>query len=123
MNYNSGMITCYVTPGEYLDKYSILLIKKERFSDPQKLAEVEIELSRFTDEIIGKSCIFNELKATNEKLWDCNDARKQAIKNGRFDEEFVALSIFESTLNDMRNLIKNQINKEFGSILEHKSYL
>ena len=69
-----------VSPGEVLDKITILEIKSERISDPAKLVNVarELELLKGTwlqtveqDETVGR--IHAELKTINEALWEIED--------------------------------------------------
>ena len=69
-----------VSPGEVLDKITILEIKSERISDAAKLVNVtrELELLRASwqqsvaeDETVRR--IHDELKTINEALWEIED--------------------------------------------------
>ena len=91
-----------VSPGELLDKITILEIKSERISDPEKVANVrvELELLRGTwseaveqDDVIRT--LHSELRDINETLWKIED----------------------------RSGIKKKLNLHLGSrIIEEKSY-
>jgi hypothetical protein len=123
------MISCYVSVGEYCDKYTILKIKKDRIKDPEKLKFVDHELSLFSlhfdPSTHPDACyLLADLRWINEKLWDCNESRKLKIKNNELDDEFIRLSVLESQLNDQRNAIKSEFNALLNSeIVEQKSYL
>jgi hypothetical protein len=67
--------------------------------------------------------LYLELKATNQRLWDVCEARRQCVQDQRFDDRFIAESRLEYTTNDKRAAIKQQINQRFDStIVEVKSY-
>ena len=119
-----------ISPGELLDKISILEIKSERISDPDKRANVERELdlltglwhseSRETAEVTARRA---ELKSINERLWDIEDAILECERRGDFGERFVELARSVYRTNDRRAQTKRAINDLLGStILEEKSY-
>lgn len=119
-----------VSPGELLDKISILEIKSERISDPYKRANVERELdlltglwhaeARETAEVTARRA---ELKAINEQLWDIEDAIRERERAGDFGERFVELARSVYRTNDRRAETKRAINDLLGSsIIEEKSY-
>ena len=119
-----------ISPGELLDKISILEIKSERISDPDKRANVERELdlltglwhseSRETAEVTARRA---ELKSINERLWDIEDAIRECERRGDFGERFVELARSVYRTNDRRAETKRAINDLLGStILEEKSY-
>lgn len=126
----SDTILTPVSPGEVLDKITILEIKSERMTDPEKLKNVRHELSALTevkalhipqsdelDEYFGK------LKKTNQTLWDIEDDIRVCEKNNDFGESFVALARSVYMTNDIRATIKKDINQLLGSlIVEEKSY-
>ena len=65
-----------ISVGELYDKYSILLIKKDRIEEPDKLIFInkEIEcLSPFIEKFKLDTEILKELKSVNEKLWTIED--------------------------------------------------
>jgi hypothetical protein len=126
-----------VSPGELLDKITILRIKAARISDPAKLANVATELDLLTaiwrdsgcaaqpDSQAGSALAEDEraLEAVNEKLWDIEDRIREKELAQRFDGEFIELARAVYLSNDERAAIKKRINLRLGSrIVEEKSY-
>ena len=117
-----------VAIGELWDKYTILLIKKERVTDSVKLNHVTTELA-FLDENMKKytyidSELFKDLKTTNEQLWDIEDNIRRKEFKKEFDDEFIALARSVYVINDKRGVCKQRINTVFGSSLhEVKQYI
>ncbi len=119
-----------ISYGELVDKITILTIKTERITDPEKLhnivTELEFLLNIFNQYIGDRTDVtklMRELKETNEKLWDIEDLirAKERIKD--FGGEFVQLARNVYITNDHRCLIKRKIDTLLGSqILEEKSY-
>lgn len=119
-----------VAPGELLDKLTILQIKSERMCDPKKLRNVRAELAAVEKtrhetirEQAGLSELVQELKETNEHLWDIeNEIRTCEIKQD-FGAEFIRLARSVYQTNDRRGHIKRQINEHMGArFLEEKEY-
>lgn len=119
-----------VSPGELLDKLTILEIKSERISDPDKLTNVrhERELLEgvWKDSGLSNDSVMNlkvQLKAINEALWDIEDDIRDCERDGDFGEKFVELARSVYRTNDRRSEVKKAINLELGSaIVEEKSY-
>ena len=118
------------SPGELLDKISILEIKAERITDKAKLANINHELSVLT-KVKGDSiatdavldALFVELRAVNAKIWNIEDAIRDKERVKSFDAEFVELARSVYINNDHRADIKRRINTHFDSaIVEEKSY-
>ena len=119
-----------VSPGEVLDKITILEIKSERMDDPDKLANVrrELELLQGTwqqtvddDETISR--IHAELKSINEALWEIEDDIRDKERAREFDNRFVELARSVYVTNDQRANAKKELNIYLGSeIVEEKSY-
>jgi hypothetical protein len=119
-----------VSPGEVLDKITILEIKSERISDPDKVANVrrELELLSATwlksvtqDETIDR--IHSELKAINEALWVIEDDIRDKERAREFDQRFIDLARSVYVTNDQRANAKKELNIYLGSeIVEEKSY-
>ena len=119
-----------VSPGEVLDKITILEIKSERMTDPEKLANVrfELELLRRTwagavadDEIT--LALYDQLKAINQALWDIEDGIRDKERAAEFDEQFIQLARRVYVTNDQRSQLKRRINLHLGSsVIEEKSY-
>jgi hypothetical protein len=123
-------LTIETSPGEFLDKLSILEIKAERITDATKLANVrrELDLLRTTWEASSLadrdiSATLVELKQVNVTLWEVEDRLREKEALGVFDEEFVELARSVYKTNDRRAAIKREINLAMGSdLIEEKSY-
>lgn len=118
------------SPGEFLDKLTILEIKSERIPDPAKLANVrrELELLRVTwaASPLAKrdvSRLVGDLKQINETLWEIEDRIRQKESEGAFDQDFIELARSVYRNNDRRAAIKRELNVALGSeLIEEKSY-
>ena len=119
-----------VSPGEVLDKITILEIKSERMADEEKVRNVRLELS-LLNETWGKSVeaddtvgrIHAELKNINEALWEIEDDIRDKEKAREFDDRFVELARAVYFTNDKRAAAKKELNLYLGSdIVEEKSY-
>lgn len=112
--------------GEIVDKLSILLIKKEKILDFEKLKNIKKELN-YLDDIVKKLGINNEeiseLLIINQKLWDIEDKIRDRERNKTFDTEFIELARQVYITNDLRAEVKRKINeKYFSDFIEEKSY-
>jgi len=89
-----------VSPGEVLDKITILEIKSERMSDPDKLANVRAELAllqetwskavREDDVVRG---LHAQLREINEALWVIEDDIRDKERVREFDQRFIELDL------------------------------
>jgi hypothetical protein len=119
-----------VSPGELLDKITILRIKSARIEDATKLANVRHELTllqRTWDEAITASAELaaeeKALEAVNARLWDIEDRIRDQEAAQSFDQRFIDLARAVYIENDERARIKKRINQLLGSkIVEEKSY-
>ena len=119
-----------VSPGELLDKVTILRIKTQRMTDPLKLRNVRAELdaleatwSRSAFAAIDIAADVAALLAVNERLWDIEDRIRDKERVQSFDEDFIRLARAVYVENDERAAIKRRINLALGSALvEEKSY-
>ena len=119
-----------VSPGEVVDKITILRIKSARMSDAAKLANVrrELELLERTwrESAYGRHDISADeaaLQAVNERLWDIEDRIRDKERARSFDAAFIELARSVYIENDERAAIKKRINVALGSkIVEEKSY-
>lgn len=118
-----------ISPGELLDKITILEIKSENIEDKEKLANVTIELKLLSqiwentspDSDLG--VLKQELKDNNKALWDIEDKIRIKESNKEFDHVFVELARSVYIQNDKRADTKKKINLKLGSmIVEEKSY-
>jgi transcriptional regulator of nitric oxide reductase len=119
-----------VSPGEVLDKITILEIKSERMSDPDKVANVRVELALLQEtwkEFIRDDDVIRglhaQLKEVNEALWEIEDDIRDKERAKEFDERFIELARAVYVTNDRRSEVKKKLNLHLGSqIIEEKSY-
>ena len=119
-----------ISPGELIDKITILEIKSERMSDAKKVANVRHELELLTD--TWKSSAYSaidirpewtELKIINGNLWTIEDEIRDKERDSQFDARFIELARSVYFINDDRAAVKRRINDKLGSkIVEEKSY-
>jgi Family of unknown function (DUF6165) len=123
-------ISVPVSPGELLDKVTILRIKSKRMSDAAKLANVRLELKVLEEtwaaSTYARADIAVEVAAlldVNERLWVIEDDIRDKERAQAFDAEFIRLARAVYVENDERAAIKRRINLKLGSsIVEEKSY-
>ena len=119
-----------LSPGEMLDKITILRIKAARMSDPAKVANVKHELALLekTWKESGAAAVDlgtaeDDLTRVNEKLWVIEDEIRDEERAKRFGEKFIELARSVYFTNDERAAIKKRVNLLLGStIVEEKSY-
>jgi hypothetical protein len=127
---SAASIFIEVSPGELLDRITILEIKAERIGNPIKVQNVRRELQRLMaarDRDIPRSqeveAVTAELRTVNERLWDCEDHIRACELAGQFGPRFVEIARTIYRSNDERAALKGRINELLGSILvEEKSY-
>ena len=119
-----------VSPGEVLDKITILEIKSERMEDPEKVANVRVELG-LLQETWAKAVteddtirdLHAQLKEINEALWEIEDDIRDKERAKEFDQRFIELARSVYFTNDRRSEVKKKLNLHLGSqIIEEKSY-
>lgn len=119
-----------VSPGELIDKITILEIKAANISDVAKLANVKVELQLLQETWQASAYASNnidaewkQLRDVNKKLWDIEDDIRDKERERKFDQEFIELARAVYIRNDERAAVKKQINTKLGSkIVEEKSY-
>ncbi|HEY4972497.1 MAG TPA: DUF6165 family protein [Steroidobacteraceae bacterium] len=119
-----------VSPGELLDKITILRIKSARIADAAKLGNVRRELALLEHSWQASVPASEQLAAeeaalerVNAELWDIEDAIRSHEAQQRFDAEFIKLARAVYLRNDERAAIKQRINLKLNSaIIEEKSY-
>jgi Family of unknown function (DUF6165) len=119
-----------ISPGELIDKITILQIKSDRMTDQAKVANVRTELgllqstwhsSPHSAHDIQQE--WAELRRINEALWDIEDKIRDKERDQQFDKEFIELARAVYVTNDERAAVKRVINTKLGStIVEEKSY-
>jgi hypothetical protein len=119
-----------ISPGELLDKITILRIKSARMTDAVKLKNVRLELEVLEKtwrdsgaaiaEVVADEA---ELQRVNEALWDIEDKIRDKELAREFDAVFIELARAVYVTNDERAAVKKRINSALGSrIVEEKSY-
>ena len=130
MTHKSKKILSEISPGELLDKISILEIKLEKVKDKNSLEEIKKEYKILKEiqtssiEITGKiKDLFQSVKNVNIKLWNIEDNLRICEKNENFDKNFIELARGVYFANDERAELKSKINKILKSnIIEIKQY-
>lgn len=128
MSRNTQLKAC-ISPGELIDKISILEIKKRLIPDPDKLKNINAALECLkgvrskipdSDELSEYS---QRLSEVNESLWVLEDEARDFERRQEFGSDFirVARSIYQT--NDERAHIKREIDIFLHStFLDEKSY-
>src|SRR5882724_589562 len=119
-----------VSPGELLDKITILRIKSARITDPAKVGNVRLELGLLEKTWRDSGCAAGNIAAeeralhdVNERLWDIEDRIREKEAQQTFDRDFIELARAVYVFNDERAAIKKRVNLALGSrIVEEKSY-
>ena len=119
-----------ISPGELLDKITILRIKVARIQDAAKLANVKLELNLLEQTWKDSGCATTAvalderaLHAVNEQLWDIEDRIRDKEAKQTFDRDFIELARAVYVCNDERAAVKKRINQQLGSrLVEEKSY-
>jgi predicted nucleic acid-binding Zn ribbon protein len=123
-------ISVPISPGELIDKITILRIKLARMTDARKLTNVRIELeallAAWRSHPYCRHDIAAEelaLQTVNERLWVIEDDIRDKERAQAFDADFIRLARAVYFENDERAAIKRRINEKLGSsIIEEKSY-
>ncbi len=116
------------SPGDLLDKISILTIKADRLEGQKRthalnelrllsaIAEAELRIS-------GLEELLQELRDVNLALWDAEDRLRDFERSSEFGPSFVACARSIYRNNDKRFFLKRRLNELLGSsLLEEKSY-
>ncbi len=119
-----------ISPGELLDKITILRIKSRRMTDPKKLANGRVELDALDETwkasayaAVDVGADVDALLAVNERLWTIEDDIRDKERAQAFDAEFIRLARAVYVENDERAAIKRRLNMKLGSsLVEEKSY-
>ena len=130
MTHKSKKILSEISPGELLDKISILEIKIEKVKDKNSLEEIKKEhkilkeIQTSSVDITGKiRDLFQSVKNVNIKLWNIEDKLRICEKNKNFDKNFIELARGVTFASDERAKLKSKINKILKSnIIEIKQY-
>jgi hypothetical protein len=119
-----------ISPGELIDKITILEIKMECITAIQKRDNIRYELKllrqshkEFIPDSVPLERLTIDLKAVNRRLWAIEDEIRQHERDQNFDDRFVSLARSVYKNNDKRSALKAQINGLLGAkMVEEKSY-
>ena len=123
-------IKIQISPGELIDKFTILDIKLNRIKEKGKNKNIRKEhkiLKRQIEKNLPKSkrlsALISKLKTINKTLWDIEDQIRVCERKQDFEKKFIKLARSVYQKNDLRSSYKREINKLLGSeIIEEKSY-
>ena len=115
--------------GDLIDKITILEIKVARMPTETARVNAGRELKLLTEiaapvlAMVEIAELVAQLKAVNGALWEVEDKIRVHEREGTFDEVFIQLARAVYQRNDMRSMIKRELNVALGSVLsEEKSY-
>ena len=118
-----------ISPGELLDKITILEIKLARMTDEAKLANVRVELAALADvestlpADAALPTLRQSLREINEALWQIEDDIRDCERAADFGPRFIELARAVYHTNDRRAAVKREVNVALGSrLVEEKSY-
>tara|TARA_B110000263_G_scaffold183501_1_gene161073 strand:+ start:267 stop:674 length:408 start_codon:yes stop_codon:yes gene_type:complete len=126
----SDQINTPISPGELVDKITILEIKKEFIIDSNKLKNINYEynllMEIYNDDVSktdGVDVLKTKLKNINLSLWKIEDDIRDCERDKIFDNTFVELARSVYFTNDKRSKVKLEINLLLNSsLVEEKSY-
>ncbi len=124
------MIRIQISPGELIDRLTILEIKAATLTDEAKLRNVRHELAmqrRVRYHAVPPSrplvILERQLKEVNQRLWRIEDDIRDREAAMDFGEEFIRLARAVYFTNDRRCELKRKINDLLKSeIVEEKGY-
>ena len=126
----SDQINIPISPGELVDKITILEIKKEFIVDNNKLKNINYEynlLMKIYNDGVSKTdgvdVLKTKLKNINLSLWKIEDDIRDCERDKIFDNTFIELARSVYFTNDKRSKVKLEINLLLNSsLVEEKSY-
>ncbi|MBH88023.1 MAG: hypothetical protein CMJ12_02570 [Pelagibacterales bacterium] len=126
----SDQINVPISPGELVDKITILEIKKKFIKDDNKLKNINHEytllMKIYEDQISinnGVNELKNKLKEINLELWKIEDEIRDCERDKSFSNVFIELARSVYFTNDKRSKVKLEINLLLNSnLVEEKSY-
>jgi adenine C2-methylase RlmN of 23S rRNA A2503 and tRNA A37 len=131
MTNKSTRVLSEISPGELLDKISILEIKLEKVKDKDRQKKIKNEydiLKKVQNSSIEMSDKIKDLHRSvsnvNIKLWDIEDKIRICEQNKDFGKNFIELARGVYFNNDKRAKLKNEINEILKSnIREIKQFV
>ena len=124
------VIKIQISPGELIDKFTILDIKLDRITEQGKVLNIQKEhkmLKKQIEKSLPRSrkldLLVSKLRNINEDLWDIEDQIRACERKKNFTKTFIKLARSVYQKNDLRSSYKRKINTILKSdILEEKSY-
>ena len=131
MTNKSTRVLSEISPGELLDKISILEIKLEKVKDKDRQKKIKNEydiLKKVQNSSIEMSDkikdLYRSVSNVNIKLWDIEDKIRICEQNKNFGKNFIELARGVYFNNDKRAELKNEINEILKSnIREIKQFV
>jgi len=131
MTNKSTRVLSEISPGELLDKISILEIKLEKVKDKDRQKRIKNEydiLKKVQNSYIEMSDkikdLYRSVGNVNIKLWDIEDKIRICEQNKDFGKNFIELARGVYFNNDKRAELKNEINEILKSnIREIKQFV
>ena len=131
MTNKSKRVLSEISPGELLDKISILEIKLEKVKDKDRQKRIKNEydiLKKVQNSSIEMSDkikdLYRSVSNVNIKLWDIEDKIRICEQNKDFGKNFIELARGVYFNNDKRAKLKNEINEILKSnIREIKQFV
>ena len=131
MTNKSTRVLSEISPGELLDKISILEIKLEKVKDKDRQKRIKNEhdiLKKVQNSSIEMSDkikdLYRSVSNVNNKLWDIEDKIRICEQNKDFGKNFIELARGVYFNNDKRAKLKNEINEILKSnIREIKQFV
>ena len=119
-----------VSPGELVDKLTILEIKLEHIADPQKQKNLRFEYDYLcgvygaeVQETPEIQQLRARLKEVNQIIWDVEERIRDSERRADFGPEFITQARTAYLSNDERSLAKRRINELMNSpLVEEKSH-
>ena len=131
MTNKSTRVLSEISPGDLLDKISILEIKLEKVKDKDRQKKIKNEydiLKKVQNSSIEMSDkikdLYRSVGNVNIKLWDIEDKIRICEQNKDFGKNFIELARGVYFNNDKRAELKNEINEILKSnIREIKQFV
>ncbi len=120
-----------LSPGEAIDRWTILCIKAERLPMGKPQEHVWDDLKAMGATMLrtlptaddNLKALTDALRQTNERIWQIEDVLRQCERRGDFGEVFVANARAAYQANDERHALKRRINEHLGAeIVEEKHH-
>lgn len=118
-----------VSPGELIDRLTILEIKRARIPEEGKRHRIEralAVLSSTMSENIPSTPrlaeLSRELASVNEVLWQAEDDLRNHERHQTFDQRFIDTARMVYLNNDRRSELKRHINELLGSAVPEEKF-